>query len=52
MILRIKIFTYHPQFFPTELKCPKIAGAIFLFFIIAGAKAPIAPVLNPPLKVS
>ena len=23
----IKIFIWHPQFFPTVLKCPKIAGA-------------------------
>ena len=31
------------------LKCPKIAGSNSLFFKIAGAKAPIAPVLNWPL---
>ena len=39
-----------PAFFPTVLKCPKIAGANSLFFKIAGAKAPIAPVLNTPLS--
>ena len=33
-------------FFPTVLKCPKIAGANSLFFKIAGAKAPM---LNTPL---
>ena len=33
-------------FFPTVLKCPKIAGANSLFFKIAGAKAPREPVLN------
>ena len=31
-----KMFIQHPKFFPTVLKCPKIAGA----------KTPIAPVLN------
>ena len=35
-----KIFIYHPQFFPTALKCPKIAGA----------KTPIAHMLNAPLQ--
>ena len=39
-----KIYILHPQFFPTVLKCPKIAGANSLFFNIAGAKAPIAPI--------
>ena len=38
------------QFIPTLLKCPKIAGANSVFFKIAGAKAPIAPVLNTPLN--
>ena len=46
-----KIFIEHPQFFPTVLKFPKIAGANSLFFKIAGAKAPVAPVLNTPLLV-
>ena len=36
---------------PTVLKCPKIAGANSLFFKIAGAKAPTAPVLNRPLHI-
>ena len=43
-----KIFIYQPQCFPTVLKCPKIVGADSLFFKIADAKAPIAPVLNTP----
>ena len=42
-----KIFIQQPQFFPTVLKCPRIAGANSLFFKIAGA--PIAHVLNTPL---
>ena len=51
-VLRVnKIFIYHPQFFPTVLKCPKIVGADSLFFKIADAKAPIAPVLNTPLPI-
>ena len=40
------------NFFPTVLKCPKIEGANLLFFKIAGAKAPIAPVLNTPLELN
>ena len=36
------------QFFPTVLKCSKIAGANNPFFKIAGTKAPNAPVLNSP----
>ena len=55
LILRVlsvnKIFILHPQLFPTVLKCQKIAGANSLFFKIAGAKAPIAPVLNTPLDL-
>ena len=41
-----KIFIQHPLFFPTVLKCQKIAVNNSLFFKIAGAKAPIAPMLN------
>jgi hypothetical protein len=33
----------------TVIDCPKIAGANSPIFKIAGAKAPIAPVLNRPL---
>ena len=43
-----KIYIEHPQFFLTVLKCPKIEGANSLCIKIAGAKAPIVPVLNTP----
>ena len=35
----------------TEIDCPIIAGADSPIFKIAGAKAPIAPVLNRPLNI-
>ena len=40
-----KICNQHPQFFPTVLKCPTIAGANSLFLKIVGA----SPVLNTHL---
>jgi hypothetical protein len=46
-----KDFYLAPAIFPEVLKCPKIADANSLFFNIAGAKAPIAPMLNTPLIV-
>ena len=44
-------FYLAPAVFSYSTKCPKIAVANSLFFKIAGAKAPIAPILNRPLNL-